>query len=92
MAQPLANQTDRAAPANPFTARALAALAYANGFTLWHYRALGEHAAPLATVTGRGFFAEADHLIEPGDFVLVSARDGGAMLCAAPGSHMVRVA
>jgi|BEDMetMinimDraft_2_1075160.scaffolds.fasta_scaffold04264_2 hypothetical protein len=54
---------------------ALSILAYAQGFTLWHYRAGGG----LAETLGPGFFAPAARLFETGDMVLVSARDGGGL-------------
>lgn len=53
----------------------LAVLAYAQGFTLWHYRAPGRLAETLAA----GFFAPAAGLLEAGDMVLISARDGGGL-------------
>ena len=57
-----------------FMIRNLSVLNYANGFTLWHY-----HAQPEAfLITARsGFFNGAAKLINPGDMIHVSARDGG---------------
>ncbi len=54
-----------------FAIRNLSVLAYAQGFTLWHYRARGAQLAQTATT---GFFNPA------GDMMLVSANDGGQVL------------
>lgn len=79
----------------PFSSRELSVLAYANGFTLWHYRT-GDPAAAL-TAAGEGYFAAADELLRPGDQILLSlARNdgvaGGALVVAAvtPGCVAVR--
>lgn len=63
-----------------FAVRNLSVLAYANGFTLWHYKA-GTDAQ--ATVAAAGFFADAADTLAAGDMVLVSAADGGQVLCVA---------
>jgi hypothetical protein len=57
-----------------FTLRNLSVLAYANGFTLWHYKA-GADAIQKANETG--FFADAADLMAPGDMVLLSGTEGG---------------
>jgi hypothetical protein len=57
-----------------FALRNLCVLAYANGFTLWHYKA---GADPLDDVTGQGFFADAADMLSSGDMIMISARDGG---------------
>lgn len=59
-----------------FSLRNLSVLAYANGFTLWHYRAGDE---PLAVLDDDGFFAEAGDLIAPGDIVMASGSRGARM-------------
>ncbi len=61
----------------PFAIRNLSVLAYAQGFTLWHYRAA---ASPLARVGEHGFFDDAAEMFAAGDMVLVSAADGGRVL------------
>jgi hypothetical protein len=60
-----------------FNARELSVLAYANGFTLWHYRtadpsgALTEAGvAPSPAVSG--YFAAAGELLRPGDQIIVN--------------------
>ncbi len=68
--------------------RDLSALTFAQGFTQWHYRA--PH-LPLATITAQGFFSPAGGRIQPGDMIVVSAQDGGAMLFVADaGARHVR--
>jgi hypothetical protein len=59
-----------------FAIRNLSVLAYAQGFTLWHYKT----AALLAEVCSRGFFDGAADMMAAGDMVLVSAADGGRVL------------
>ena len=60
-----------------FAIRNLSVLAYAQGFTLWHYRA---PTAPLARATAAGFFSPAADMLAAGDMMLVSASDGGRLL------------
>jgi hypothetical protein len=54
--------------------KALSALAYANGFTLWHYRT-GDAAAQIDTT---GYFNPASGVMRVGDFVFFNAGLGGA--------------
>lgn len=63
-----------------FAVRNLSVLAYANSFTLWHYKA---RADTRAAVAATGFFADAADMLAVGDMVLVGAADGGSMLCVA---------
>ncbi len=60
-----------------FAIRNLSVLAYAQGFTLWHYRA---GTAGLDAVAQRGFFSDAADMFAAGDMVLVSAAEGGRVL------------
>lgn len=60
-----------------FALRNLSVLAYANGFTLWHYKASTDDGRAPRTPR---FFAEAGDMLAAGDMVLVSAPDGGCML------------
>jgi hypothetical protein len=64
-----------------FAIRHLSVLAYAQGFTLWHYKA-GE--TELAVVAAPGFFDDAAEMLAAGDMVMVSAVDGGRILVLAP--------
>ncbi|MFO1188497.1 MAG: hypothetical protein U1E97_02630 [Alphaproteobacteria bacterium] len=74
-----------------YASRSLNVLAYANGFTLWHYAA-GDDGEKLET---DGYFNPANHpwpTLKAGDIVLWSAAAGGGQLIvrdAAP--HRVAV-
>jgi hypothetical protein len=63
-----------------FALRNLSVLAYAQGFTLWHYKA--DHG--LENTGMSGFFDPAAEMFAAGDMMLVSAKDGGRMLCITP--------
>jgi hypothetical protein len=65
-----------------FAIRNLSVLAYANGFTLWHYKAGRDQ---LEAVELRDFFADAADMLAEGDLMMISAADGGRVLCVAPG-------
>jgi outer membrane protein assembly factor BamB len=70
-----------------FAARNLSVLAYANGFTLWHYKAGVED----NTIVGNpGFFACADDMLSAGDIIMVSATEGARLLCLVPDRGGVR--
>ncbi len=60
-----------------FAIRNLSVLAYAQGFTLWHYRA---GTAQLGRVAEKGFFDDAADMFAAGDMVMVSAAEGGRVL------------
>lgn len=73
-----------------FTIRNLSVLAYANGFTLWHYKAGSDR---LNEVEAAGFFLDAEDMLASGDIMMVSAADGARLLCVAPtptGAAMVQ--
>lgn len=55
-----------------FVQKNLSVLAYANGFTLWHY------ATPdaAATVDTTGYFNAAADMLRPGDMILVNTSTG----------------
>jgi hypothetical protein len=72
-----------------FSVRELSVLAYANGFTLWHYKA-GAGGLPVAAEPG--FFDPAADLLSSGDMVLVSSPAGGRVLCVASGATGVTTA
>ncbi len=63
-----------------FALRNLSVLAYAQGFTLWHYKAEDE----LESVSLSGFFDPAADMVSAGDMMMVSATNGGRVLCLAP--------
>ncbi len=63
-----------------FAIRDLSVLAYAQGFTLWHYKARGE---ALACIGDTGYFDDAGDMLAGGDMVMVSGPGGGRVLCVA---------
>ena len=63
-----------------FVIRDLSVLAYANGFTLWHYRSAADL---LPAVQKAGYFDDAVDMLASGDMLLVSAPDGGRVMCIA---------
>lgn len=52
-----------------YTPENLSALAYANGFTLWHYKT----ADTSGLVDTSGYFNEAANMLRVGDFVFINA-------------------
>ena len=80
-----------------FAIRNLSVLAYAQGFTLWHYKAGADGDARSGEA---GFFDDASDMLVAGDMVMVSSPAGGRMLCVAatngegsgPGRGLVSVA
>jgi hypothetical protein len=62
-----------------FNSRDLSVLAYANGFTLWHYRT-ADGAEDLTAETQPGvatpYFAGADELLREGDQIVVNLQGG----------------
>jgi hypothetical protein len=75
-------------PPMAFVIRNLSVLAYAQGFTLWHYKA----AAPLAGLDAPGYFDAAADMFAPGDMVLLSGSQGGQMRVVAQAAPSVRLA
>jgi hypothetical protein len=63
-----------------FVARELSILAYANGFTLWHYRTNDPRELVLSRKAGdpdfTGYFAPACDLLRRGDQIIVSLGGG----------------
>lgn len=64
-----------------FAVRNLSVLAYANGFTLWHYKAGSD---PLDTLESRDYFTAAADMLAPGDIMMVSGSDGARVICVTP--------
>jgi hypothetical protein len=58
-----------------FDATQLSVLAYANGFTHWHYRT----AASLDQVLAPGHFAAAADMLRPGDQITLNLQTGDAV-------------
>jgi hypothetical protein len=63
-----------------YTAQNLSVLAYAKGFTLWHYKSEGS----IAEIADPHYFEEAGDLLAAGDMLLASGDDGGRLLFATP--------
>ena len=59
-----------------FAIRNLSVLAYAQGFTLWHYKGA---TITLAKIRAPGFFDGAADMLASGDMLMVSASDGGCV-------------
>jgi hypothetical protein len=51
----------------------LSALAYANGFTLWHYKTPD----PAIEVDAEGYFNGAVTMLRAGDFIMANTNTGG---------------
>jgi hypothetical protein len=71
-----------------FAVRNLSVLAYANGFTLWHYKAGADR---LDDAASPGFFAEAADMLAGGDMMMISAAEGGRLVSVACGSGCVGI-
>ncbi len=57
-----------------FTLRNLSVLAYANGFTLWHYKAGNDN---FVQAMRPGYFQDAADLLTEGDMVMLTGTEGG---------------
>ena len=58
-----------------FQNKNLSVIAYANGFTLWHYK----ENATLATITASGYFNSVKSLMNTGDIVLINGSNGSSI-------------
>ena len=72
-----------------FTVRNLSVLAYAQGFTLWHYKA---PQSPLSALAEPGFFNHAADLLASGDMLMMSAKDGGRVVFVTAAQDSVALA
>jgi hypothetical protein len=61
-----------------FAIRNLSVLAYANGFTLWHYKSGKD---TLDGISGGNYLGDASDMLTAGDLIMVTAIDGGRILC-----------
>jgi hypothetical protein len=61
-----------------FAIRNLSVLAYANGFTLWHYKSGKDR---LEAVTGGNYLADASDMLTAGDLIMITAADGARIVC-----------
>ncbi len=64
-----------------FSSCNLSVLAYANGFTLWHYSAGPEYSA---VIPDELFFEQARELVSNGDIVMVTGDGGGSIVFIKP--------
>lgn len=55
-----------------FQNKNLSVIAYANGFTLWHYK----ESATLEAITTSGYFSSVKTLMNSGDIILINGSDG----------------
>jgi hypothetical protein len=60
-----------------FAVRNLSVLAYANGFTLWHYKSGKDK---LATVSSGNYLSDASDMLTAGDLIMITAADGARIL------------
>lgn len=58
-----------------FQNKNLSVIAYANGFTLWHYASDDA----IATITASGYFDSVNTLMNTGDIVIVNASDNTSL-------------
>lgn len=72
-----------------FTLRNLSVLAYANGFTLWHYKSGPDR---LSQTDNPGYFADAADLLSAGDMVMLSATEGGRVAVVAGAGKEITLA
>ena len=63
-----------------FAIRDLSVLAYANGFTLWHYKTGTDS---LADVVLDDFFSDASDMMAGGDMIMVSGAKACRVICIA---------
>ena len=61
-----------------FALRNLSVLAYANGFTLWHYKSGKDR---LDAVTSGNYLADASDMLTAGDLIMITAADGARIVC-----------
>ena len=58
-----------------FQNKNLSVIAYANGFTLWHYK----ENTTLATITASGYFSSLKNLMNTGDIILINGSNGSTI-------------
>ncbi len=71
-----------------FQNKNLSVIAYANGFTLWHYVAN----ETLATITASGYFNAVKTLMNTGDVVIINASDKTSIMKIAVSDSAVTTA
>lgn len=71
-----------------FQNKNLSVIAYANGFTLWHYAAN----ETMATITASGYFNIVKTLINTGDVIIINGSDKTSIKKIAVGDSAVTTA
>ena len=71
-----------------FQNKNLSVIAYANGFTLWHYAAN----ETLSAITTSGYFNNVATLMNTGDIIIINASDGTSIKAITVSSGVVTVA
>jgi hypothetical protein len=61
-----------------FAIRNMSVLAYANGFTLWHYKSGKDK---LDAVGSGNYLSDASDMLTAGDLIMTTAADGARILC-----------
>lgn len=69
-----------------FDAKDLSVLAYANNFTIWHYR--GDK-AEYSTIMSAGFFDKAADMLRTGDMMILNAFDANDVVWVFNESGMI---
>ena len=71
-----------------FQNKNLSVIAYANGFTLWHYKAN----ETMAAISTSGYFSPVNTLMKTGDIILINASNGTAIKSLTVAEGVVSVA
>ena len=70
-----------------FQNKNLSVIAYANGFTLWHYK----ESATLAVITTSGYFSNVKNLMNTGDLIMINGSNGSTIRAITVSSGVVSV-
>jgi hypothetical protein len=71
-----------------FQNKNLSVIAYANGFTLWHYKAN----ETMTAISTSGYFSPVATLMRTGDIILINASNGTAIKTLSVAEGVVSVA
>ena len=71
-----------------FQNKNLSVMAYANGFTLWHYKAN----ETLSAITTSGYFSSVNTLMNTGDIILINGSNGTTIKSISVSDGVVAVA
>lgn len=71
-----------------FQNKNLSVIAYANGFTLWHYKAN----ETLTAITTSGYFSSIHTLMNTGDIILINGSNGTTLKSISVSDGVVSVA